>query len=242
MNANRKTATIVGILYIIGTAAGILSVVFTQAILNDPDYLVKIHSNGNPITIGALFVLLMGLSLALVPVVMYPILKKYNEALAMGYVVYRGGLETFTYISTVLCWLLLVPLSQGIVQAGATQAANFQALGDLLRKAAETGSTLTAIVFPLGALMLYYLLYRSNLIPRWISIWGVIAVILNLLSTGLAPLFGLLNSMSPVQTAANLPIFLQEMVMAVWLIVKGFNPSAIASGFARAEMSQGEEK
>jgi hypothetical protein len=227
MNTYRKTATLVGILYIIGTATGVLSVVCTQAIFNDPGYLAKIHLNEPPIILGALFVLIMGLSLALVPVMLYPILKKINEALAMGYVVYRSGLEAFTYLVTVLCWLLLVPLSQGFAQAGAAQAANLQYLGDLLRKAAETGSTLTAIVFPLGGLMLYYLLYRSNLIPRWISVWGMIAVILNLLSTGLAPMFGLLDSMSPLQIAANLPIFLQEMVMAVWLIVKGFSPSAV---------------
>jgi hypothetical protein len=227
MNTYRKTATLVGILFIIGTVAGILSVVCTQAILGDPGFLAKVSGNENQIALGALFVLLMGLSLAMVPVVMYPILKKYNEALAVGYVVFRGGLETFTYMITIICWLLLAPVSQQFAQAGAAQA-NVQTLGDLLRKAAETGSTLTAIVFPLGGLMLYYILYRSNLIPRWISVWGMVAVILHLLSTGLAPMFGLLDSMSPLQTAANLPIFLQEMVMAVWLIAKGFNTSAIA--------------
>jgi len=227
MNTFRKTTAIVGILYIIGTVAGILSVVCTQAILSDPSFLAKIPGNENQIALGALFVLIMGLSLALIPVVMYPLLKKFNETLAVGYVVFRGGLETFTYMVTVLCWLLPGPLSQQFAQAGTAQA-NVQTLGVLLRKAAETGSTLTAIVFPLGGLMLYYILYRSNLIPRWISVWGMIAVILHLLSTGLAPMFGLLDSMSPLQTAANLPIFLQEMVMAVWLIAKGFNTSAIA--------------
>src|SRR5574341_1556222 len=101
MNTNRKTATIVGVLYIIGTVAGILSVVFTGPILNDPDYLIKVSANENQILIGALFVLTMGFALALVPVMLFPIFKKYNEALALGYVVFRGALETVTYIAIV---------------------------------------------------------------------------------------------------------------------------------------------
>ncbi len=102
MNTNRKTAIIVGVLYIIGTVAGILSVVFSTPILNGPDFLSKVSGNENQFIIAALFVLLMGLALALVPVMLFPILKKQNEALALGYVVFRGALETVTYIALVI--------------------------------------------------------------------------------------------------------------------------------------------
>ena len=98
----RKTAGTVGVLYIIGTVAGVLSVVFTGSILGDPNYLVKVSANANQIITGALFVLIMGLALAMVPVVIFPILKKYNEVLALGYVVFRGALETVTYIALVI--------------------------------------------------------------------------------------------------------------------------------------------
>ena len=81
MNTYRMTAIVVGVLYIIGTVSGILSVVLTQPVLDDPDYLVKISANGNQIITGALLVLMMGLALAMVPVVMFPILKKHNETL-----------------------------------------------------------------------------------------------------------------------------------------------------------------
>ena len=91
MNTYRKTAVIVGALYIIGTVAGVLSVVFTSPILNAPDYLMQVTANKNQIVIGALFVLLMGFALALIPALVFPILKKHNEALALGYVVFRGG-------------------------------------------------------------------------------------------------------------------------------------------------------
>lgn len=241
MNTYRKTAIIVGVLYIIGTVTGVLSVVFTKSVLDAQDYLAKIAANGNQIITGALFVLVMGLALAMVPVVIFPILKKHNEVLALGYVVFRGGLETVTYIAVVISFLLLVSLSQATVQSGASDAANFPALGALLLKAHEISATTTEIIFPLGALMFYFALYQAKLIPRWISGWGLIAVILHLTS-GLLHMFGLIGQMSTIQTVLALPIALQEMVMAVWLIVKGFNPSVITSETAKVDMNWGYEK
>ncbi|MCJ7618458.1 MAG: DUF4386 domain-containing protein [Desulfobacterales bacterium] len=225
--SQHKTAIIVGILFIYGTVAGILSVVFTMPILNASDYLAKVAVNGNHIIIGALLILTMGFALAMVPVMMFPIFKKHNEVLALGYVVFRGALETFTSIVIAISWLLLLPLSQEYVKAGASNASHFQALGTLLQGAANL--PIPVFVFSLGALIFYTLLYQSNLIPRWISVWGFIAIILHL-ATGFLVIFGLQTSFDTSNFIMNFPIFLQEMVMAVWMIVKGFNPSAIASG------------
>jgi Domain of unknown function (DUF4386) len=219
----------VGVLFIIGTLAGVLSVLFTKPIFDDPNYLVSVSTDRNPIIIGSLLVLIMGLSLAFVPVVMFPVFKHYNEVLALGYVVFRGALETVTYIAVTVGWMLLLPVSQAYVQAGAPDASTFQALGTLLRKEAEISSTMTAIVFPLGAMMFYSVLYQSNLIPRWISVWGLIGVTLHLVATGVGGLFTLTSGLLPIQDIVAVPILVQEMVMAGWLIVKGFNPSAIAS-------------
>ena len=221
----RKIAIIVGVLYIIGTVAGILSVGFIGPILG-PDYLVKTSANANQMIIAALFVLIMGLALALVPVMMFPISRKHNEALALGYVVFRGALETVCYLATVICWLFLVPLSQAYVQAGALDSSNFQALGALLRDSNVISFT-RSFVFGIGALMFYYVLYKSKLVPRWISGWGLIAIIPNL-AQPLLVMFGLIKSSSSTIDVLYLPMFAQEMVLAVWLIFKGFNPSIIA--------------
>ena len=94
MISNKKTARIVGCLFIIGTVAGILSLVFAGSILSDPNYLVK-TSTDNRILIGVLLVLIMGFVLTMVPVLMFPIFRKYNEALALGAVIFRGALEGF---------------------------------------------------------------------------------------------------------------------------------------------------
>jgi len=226
MNTNRMTARIVGALFIIGTVAGSLSQVFTEPIRDAQDALSSVSANETPIILGALFWLTMGLALAMVPVVAFPVLRKHSEVLALGYVVFRGGLETVTYVATVAGWLLLLPLSR-VYQAGTPDASGFRAWGDLLLRAEQIGS-ISTIVFCLGALMSYYVLYRSKLIPRWLSGWGLIAAI-PYLAGGLLGLVDLVSPLATIVTVMDLPLAVQEMVLAVWLIVKGFNPSAIAS-------------
>ena len=226
MNSNKKTAIIVGVLYIVGTISGIASAIITSSCLQAPDYLVQIAAHETQMILGSVFVWVMGFSLALVPLFMYPILKKQNEILAIGYVVFRGAIETVTYIAIGVCMLLLLNLSQDYVKAGALNSSNYQNLGAILLKIRELVSLSTIFVFSLGGLMFYLLLFQSKLIPRWLSIWGLIAIVLHL-ATGLLMLFGLQLETSTLNTIMNFPIFLQEMVMAVWLIVKGFNSNEI---------------
>ena len=102
MNTSRKTAAIVGVLYILGTVMGVLSVIFTGPILDDPNYLVKVFENQSQLVIAALMVLTMCLALAMIPFLMFPVLKKVNETWAVGYVVFRGALETLAGIGTVV--------------------------------------------------------------------------------------------------------------------------------------------
>jgi hypothetical protein len=220
MGTNRKTAIIVGTLFIIGTVSGILSTVFTGSILGDPDYLVKVSANETQIIAGAFFVLLMGLSLAMVPVMMFPIFKKQNEALALGAVLFRGALEAVTYMAMVISWLLLIIISQEYVKAGAADISSLQILGTLSLEAVNQINPVQEIVFSLGALMFYTLFYQSRLIPRWLSGWGVIGALLYL-AAGVMFLFG---SEMGILLA---PLGVQEMILALWLIIKGFSPVAL---------------
>jgi hypothetical protein len=237
MNNYRKTASLVGVLYIIGTVAGILSAA-ASAPVREAAYLSSIAANPNQIVVAALFILLMGLALALVPILLFPLLKKYNEVLALGYVVFRGALETALYIGLTISWLTLIALSLESAKAGAAAAAGYQALGTILLAGHEMMITILIIIFSLGALMLYTAFYRSQLIPRWLSVWGFIAILLHL-STAVLIVFRFATPTSEIIVAVNLPIFLQEMVMAVWLIAKGFNSTAIA---AKVAMNSGDRK
>ena len=235
MNANRRTARAVGGAFIIGTVAGILSRVVTGPIQNAQDPLMSVPGSETRLVVGALFVLMMGLALAMVPVMMFPILRKHNEALALGYVVFRGGLEAVAYLAIATSWLLLVPLSQIYAQAGVLDASNVQTLGTLLLEAKEIGSILT-IVFCLGALIFNYLLYQTELVPRWLSGWGLIAIV-PYLAAGLLAMFGIIHALSPIYAILNLPLALQEIVLAVWLIVRGFNSSATVFNAAKTELN-----
>jgi hypothetical protein len=168
----------------------------------------------------------MGLALAMVRVMMFPILRKQNEAVALGYVVFRGALEAATYMAMAVSWLLLLPLSRAYVKAGTSDTSIYQSLGAILFETEELGTILT-IVFCLGAFMFYILLYQSRLVPRWLSGWGLIALI-PYFASGLLATFAILSTYSSIQVGMQLPLALQEMVLAIWLIVKGFNSSAIA--------------
>ncbi len=238
MNSERKTAIIVGVLYIIGTIAGILSNIVSWGFLDTPDYLNTIASHASRAQLTAFLILVMGFSLAMMPAVMFPILKRKNEALAVGYVIFRGALETFTYIAGALCWLFLVVVARQYVDSGAVAATQFASHGILLVKTIGIFDGLLSIVFSLGLLMFYSALYQAKLVPRWISGWGLIGVILYFAS-GLLMMPGLITSTT--NDVLQLPIFLQEMFLAVWLIVKGFNPSAIASGSALQRSNKEEE-
>jgi hypothetical protein len=234
---NRKTAAIVGLLYIIGTVAGIFSLIFTGPILEEADYLTQISAKPNQIIMGALFVLIMGLALAMVAVLLFPVLRRYNETLAVGYVVFRGALEAATYLALVLGWLALPLISQEYIKATAADAAFFQSLGDLVLAAHGQISHVLTIVFILGALMFYYMLYESKLVPRWLSGWGLLAAIPYFVS-GVSGLFGSLSPMSTIQMVLVLPLAVQEMVLAIWLIVKGFNSASVNFQSAQVAISQ----
>lgn len=219
MKTDRRTAAIVGALYIAGTVAGVLSMVVTTGILDSSDYLTAVASHAGQVRLGALLVLAMGLALATIPALMFPILKKQNEALAIGYVVFRGALETLTYIGTTISLLLLVVVAQHYADAGPADTSPFRSLGILLTKANDPIIiAVQNIVFSLGALMFYSLLYRARLIPRWISGWGLVAVVAYLVA-------GVIAVFSTNLVILLLPLAVQEMVMATWLIVKGFNPT-----------------
>lgn len=216
MSADRKAAVWIGVLYIIGTVALVLSVVVTDGVLTGPAFLAQIAAQPNQLAIGAVLVLLAGFALAMVPVVFWPVGKRYNETLAMGYVVFRGGLETVIYIVGAFGWLVLIALST----AGDTGP-----LADFVRTTETVIWDQGAITFVLGALMFYVLLYQSRLVPRWLSTWGLVGAALGIVP----PLGGMFGLSLGILVA---PLALQEMVMAVWLIAKGFTPTAIPAGSA----------
>jgi hypothetical protein len=176
---------------------------------------------------GALLSFLAAAASAGIAIALYPTLKKYNEGLALGSVGFRL-MEGVFYIAGALCLLSLFPVSQQFVNTGGQSILYFQAMGHLLLAASDlAGFVFGVIAFSLGALLYYYVFYQSRLIPRWLSVWGLIAILLLLSATFLTLFDGEPYSISGNLIFLALPIALQEMVLAIWLIAKGFSPSAV---------------
>jgi hypothetical protein len=232
MATDRKIAVITGVLFIIATAASLVGSGFTDPILDAPDYLQAIASNGNRVIVGALLSFIAAAGSSGIAISLYPVLRKHNEGLALGAVGFRI-IEGVFYTLDAVCLLSLLPLSQQFVSAGGQDALTFQTVGDLLLTMSDVaGFVFGVLAFCLGALMYYVVFYRTRLIPRWLSIWGLIAIVL-LFSAVLITLFdGVPYTVSGNLVVLALPIALQEMVLAVWLIVKGFSPSALAAASA----------
>ena len=231
-NKEKKTARIVGLLFITATVASSLGFAILDPILNAPDILVSVSANTTQVMIGVLLLLIDSAAVVGIAVLMFPILKKYSEALALGYAGFRVIEATVIIVASIIL-LSLLTLSQEYVQAAAPDASCFQTLGSLLLAVWDWALLLgIMIVFGLTALILNYLLYQSELIPRWLSGWGLIGAIL-LLAAGLLEIFDI-----NLTDLINLPIALQEMVFAIWLIVKGFNSSAIASLSEKTAMNE----
>jgi len=186
--------------------------------------------------IGALLFLIMAVELAAIGFMLYPILKQYNENIAIGYVGARI-VESVIFIIIVISQLILLTLSQEFVKAGAPAASYFQTLGELLLAVPDWGGhvILDLAVFPLAALILNYLLYQAKLIPRWLAGWGFIGAILYW-AASLLVMFGLTHPFSTIHIILQAPLGLQELAFGIWLIAKGFNSSAIASGSAKTDI------
>lgn len=214
--ASKGLARLVGVLFIIGTAAGIGSAALTGPLFDGADYLTQVAQNEGLVAASALLVLVMAFALAMIPVVLFPVFRRYSEAMALGAVVFRGVLEAVGYILIALSWLLIITVSRehpAGVDASATAV--------LLRGLEVWSVEILAIVFSIGALMVYWLFYVSRLIPRWLALWGLVGGGLYLLK----PLFAMFG----VESVGFLmmPLAVQEIVLAVWLIVIGFNSKSL---------------
>ena len=197
-------------------------------ILSAPDYLTKVAANENQVLLGALFQFIAAAACPAIAIALYPVLRRHNEGHALAAVGFRL-IEGTLYVLVVVCLLLLVTLSQESVKAGAPASSAFQVPGVLLMAARDWLSPVGAVLtFGLGAVMYYSVFYRSRLVPRWLSGWGLVGATL-LMVSGLLVMFHLAAPLGTTQSVLALPIAVQEMVLAAWLIAKGFNPSAIAA-------------
>ncbi len=231
MDEYRRTGIIVGVLFIFATVASIVGSVSLGSILDAPNYLTSVSAHGNQMLIAVIFFLIAAISAVATSFMLFPILRRHIESLAMGYVVLRT-FENVFYVVGTMGLLIILTVSQKYV-AGAIDVSYYQVLGTLLLALQDWAVLIGTLIFAgLGGMTLNYVLYQSKLIPRWLSLWGFIGAALIVLY-GLLGIFGLGIGLTSPYAVLAIPIAVQEMVFAVWLIVKGFNTICNCSGFAK---------
>jgi Domain of unknown function (DUF4386) len=226
---DRGLAGIAGVLFIIATAASLLSAVFLGSV-GSSDYLTSVAANGGQVAAGVLVRFIAAFASAAIAISLYPVLRRYRRGLALGSVGFRLIEGTFYTLGAVSV-LLLLTLSQEFVNAGGADPGYFSTSGTLLKAFDDWAGLAGVFAFYVGGFLYYCVFYQTRLVPRWLAAWGIGGVVLGAVAA-LLILFDVVATMSTVQIVLNVPIGVQEMVLAVWLIVKGFRLSSSAPGDA----------
>ena len=226
MNSARKIALVTGVLFIITIITSIPAVyVFYAPVLNDPNYIVGAGADTR-VFWGAFLEVITALACIGTAVVLFPIVKRLNEAVALSYVAVRV-LEATIIVVGIVSLLTVVTLRQDFAGAAGADAGSLVAVGKSL-VAFHNWTFLLGPGFLAGlgnGMMLGYLMYRSGLVPRRLALLGLIGGPLQFASAT-AMLFGLYEQVSVWAAIAVLPEFFWELSLGIWLIVKGFDPSA----------------
>lgn len=217
-----KTSRIAGILILLGIVSGILSIVPS---VESENFLNEIFPKGRQVLIGAIFQFL------LVPIhigfsfLLYPILNKYNKTLAIGFVGFRVMAGAFQLLGIIFLPVLIF-LSQKFIAQTNANLEFYETIGFMLKLLRDLTNHLGVILATgMGNLLLYHILFDGKLIPAWLSIWGIFGNTLIMIASFLL-LFAVIKVVSAEYGIMTVPLVLQEVVLAFWLMIKGLNSEA----------------
>jgi len=234
MHSLRKTALIAGALYLITFVSSIPAAFLIDPVLNDPNYIVSSGADTRVLW-GCFLDLINAIACIGTAVTLFPVVKRQNEAVALGFVTARV-FEAAVIVIGVVSLLSVVTLRQDLAGGAGTDDRSLVAIGQSLVAIRDWTFTLGPSLIPgVNALLLGYLLYRSGLVPRLIPVVGLIGAPLLIASAAVT----LFRSNDPVQVLAaiaTIPIFVWELSLGVWLVVKGFKPSPITAGTAEPKV------
>lgn len=222
---HKQNAKVTGIFFITATVTAIIGLKLYDPILIHSEFLTAGVQNSNQIVLGAFFESILAISAVGTAIMMYPYLKKFNESWGLGYVCFRL-LEVVFILIGIMSMLSIVTLSQEFINPGASEIQSFQTTAKLL-KTIHDWTFVLGPHFLLGVNTFIYssIFFKSNLVPRKLSILGITGAILIFIGATLE-MFGLISPTSGLIIVIALPIAVYEMVLATWLIVKGFNLDA----------------
>lgn len=221
MQPNRRWPVTAGVLFIVATLASLLGTAIERPVLTRPDYLTRMSENMNQVSAGGLMELVAAGASVSIAISLYPALKRSSAGLALGAVVFRT-IEAVMYATGAASLLSLLGVAERFAAAAPAERAWTMAIADSVVGIRQEAILAGVFAFVVGALMYYSVFYRARIVPRWLAGWGIAGVLL-LLAACLSALF----TRNPVTsyTILILPIAVQEMVLAVWLISRGWRPT-----------------
>jgi hypothetical protein len=224
MTTNRKTATVTGVFFIVAAVASIIGLILYTPILHDTNYIVGTATCESQIKWGAFFEIITAFTIMGTAIALFPVLRKYNEPMAISTVAFRL-LEATLIIIGIMSLLTIVTLNHQYT-GGIDKDTNSYLVNGRLLVALHDQTFLFGpnIVLGPSTFITGYLLYRSKLVPRFISVLGMVAGPLVSVS-GVLVLFGTYSQISVTGALFCLPVFTYEMSLAIWLLAKGFKPA-----------------
>ncbi|WP_247101525.1 DUF4386 domain-containing protein [Halalkalibacter sp. APA_J-10(15)] len=219
MKPDRKTAIIIGMLLIFSFIFGVFSSV---PALERPDYLETLPQIETQVLVATIFQAAMAVVYVSITVLLYPLLETYNKKLAVGYFGFRIIGAGFLFVG-IASLLLLLSLSQSFATSSQANTSYFEIIAEMLRQGRDILNHIGMILpWSIGGVILYYCFFHMRLIPRWLSIWGMIGSFFTLLAT-LLLMLNIIQLVSPFYFILNAPVAFCEMILAIMLIVRGFH-------------------
>ena len=229
MKSSKNIAITIGVLFLIALILNLIATEIFKPILNVQNYLSLSYPNKNKVIIGNLLNLICAIAMIFIPITLLPIAKRNNGKLAVSYIVFRA-LEGILFIFIAIKTLQFISLSKEYQTAGTQMISILQTLGKSTQDEINWATNLYILIFSLGGIAFYSLLFKSKLIPRFLSVWGFAAVLILLAGGALALFgFGVFKNMPLMDGMVYFapPIALNEFVLSIWLLVKGFNADAV---------------
>src|SRR5437667_10344734 len=223
--SQRRAEIVIAALFVLNAATSIPAAFVLDPMLNAPNYLAWIFPNQAVVVLDTLLWSFNNIGIVFIAVFALPLLRKLDEALAVGYLASRIIEGTIMMVG-IVATLLLIPLSQEFLQAGAPQGSWFLTLGDVLKQARYLGlSEVSLLLLGLGGCLFTWMLFRYRLVPRFISVVGLIGYALVFLYS-IVGWFGLID-LTPGASGAwgvlALPVAVFEIILLpFWLLFRGF--------------------
>ena len=221
VTSTRRISIATGVLFIVATVAVLVAGALLPA-LAGPDYLTGVGDQSGRMAAAVLAYLLAAGTSVGIAVALYPVLKRTHPALALGAVVFRT-IEAAFYTAAVVSLLSVTTLGRQFTTAPAAQRPSIQALSDTVLSARDHANLVAVLAFSVGSFLYSVVFHQSRLVPRWLSGWGMAAAPL-IATACLLSLFR--DDQVTGYVVLILPVAVWEMVLAVWLLVRGFGPAS----------------